>query len=349
MRPRVLQQLALTILREFVRSKEAVFWTYGFPVLMSVVLGLAFSRGEPAPAVVAVVSAPPGGAPPDGALTTALRGEPLVDVRVFEERAAHLALARGDVDLVVSGTPAQPRLNYDPARAESALARARVEDLLQADAGRRDAVAIAAEAGSERFVRYVDLLIPGLIGLNLLGAGLWGIGFNLVEMRQKHLLRRLVVAPMGKAEFLGAMLLSRLGLVVLDALLILLFGVLAFGVPMQGSWLLLLALFVLGGLAFSGLGLAVASRPRTIEGVSGIMNLVMLPMWLLCGSFFRASYFPEWMQPLVHALPLTHMNDAMRAVMLDGQGLVGIAPQVAFLVAFTAACFGVALRWFRWT
>jgi ABC transporter DrrB family efflux protein len=197
--------------------------------------------------------------------------------------------------------------------------------------------------------RYIDWLIPGLIGLNLLGAGLWGIGFNLVQMRLRNTLRRLMVTPMRRSEYLFAFMLSRLVLVVPEAAVIVGFGHFVFGVPVRGEALpLLLLLVVLSAMAFMSLGLLVGSRARSVEVVSGLMNLVMLPMWLLSGSFFSSERFPEVMQPLVRALPLTQVNDGLREILSHGGGIGAAAGSLAYLVVFTVCCFGLAIRLFRW-
>ncbi len=342
-RLRVMRQLGLTTLREYLRSPEAVFWTYGFPVLMAVVLGLAFGESGPEPVPVAVVQSEAA-----SAFAESLADNPWIELQVLEEREAAQRLESGRVALVLSGTPAQPILETDAQREESRLALLTVEDSLQKSAGRVDVVepVIEQERGTTR--RYIDFLIPGLIGLNLLGAGMWGVGFNIVDMRIKNLLRRLIVAPMRRSEFLLAILLTRLGLALLSALLFLAFGVLVYGVPVRGSWFALLAVLVAGGLASHGLGLLTAARPTTIEGMSGMMNLIMLPMWLMSGTFFDVANFPDAVQPLIHALPLTHTNDAIRAVMLDGEGLAGVWQQMAYLGIFAVVTFALALRWFRW-
>lgn len=342
MRLSVLRQIALTTFREFIRSKEAVFWTYGFPVLMAVVLGLAFGRSGNEPSRVAIVESETA-----GELLAAFDGDDWVEAAVHGDEDARGALATGSIDAVLSGTPSRWEVWFDESRAASRLARLAVERRLSPRAeDPDDRVVHKAKSNAER---YIDFLIPGLIGLNLLGAGMWGVGFNLVDMRIKNLMRRLVVAPMHKAEFLFGFLLSRMGMVVFDAFAILAFGWLVFDVPVHGSWLLLGALFVLGGLATSALGLVVAARPTTVEGVSGVMNLVTLPMWLMGGSFFKTSYFPDYFRPVIEVLPLTHINDALRAVMLEGAGVAGIWPQMLYLAAFAAAGFAVALRFFRWT
>lgn len=344
LRTTVLKQVALTTFREFIRSKEAVFWTYGFPILMAVVLGLAFSSSGPEPVRVAAVESETA-----AALLELLENDPWLVTSVVDEEEAERALAHREVDLVVGGTLDQPEIWRDENRDRSELAYLTVTGALERAAGRVDRVPVEVHAADARVERYIDFLLPGLLGLNLLGAGMWGVGFNLVQMRIKNMLRRLIVAPVAKAELILAFLVSRLGLVLFDAFAILAFGALVFGVPVQGSWLLLTALFVLSSLAFSALGLVVASRPRTIEGVSGVMNLVMLPQWVMAGVFFKTSVMPDYFQPFVGILPLTHVNDALRAVMLDGAGLETIWPQMSFLAIFSLVGFGVALRIFRWT
>jgi len=343
MRLAVLRRIASTVLREFVRTPEAVFWTYGFPVLMAVVLGLAFGGSGAEKGRVVIVE---GASAP--AFAAALGEQPLLEFEVRDAAAADDSLVRGRAVVAISGAADAPRLTYDPGNPAADRTRRLVEDALQRHAGRTDPIAVEVHEEHQPGRRYIDFLIPGLIGLNVLGAGLWGVGFTLVDYRVKRLLRRLVVTPMLRSEFLLAYLLSRLGLVLFDAVIIALFGVLCFGVPVRGSIPLLLAIVLLGGVAFSGLGLLVGSRARSIEAVSGLMNLVMLPMWLLGGSFFSNENF-GFLQPLVDVLPLTYLNAALREVLLYGGGIGAVAGECAFLALFGAGCFAVALRVFRWS
>ena len=266
---------------------------------------------------------------------------------MLSEADARLALARGRVVLVVSADDT-PSYSYDPTQPESRAARLAVDAALQRAAGRIDAFnpgrAEVTEAGS----RYVDFLVPGLLGMNLMGTGMWGIGFSLVVARNGNLLKRLVAAPARRSHLLGAQLTSRLIFLIPEAGALLLFAYFALGVPLRGSVFLLVAISLLGALAFSGLGLLTAARPRTIEGVSGIMNLVMVPMWMFSGIFFSTERFPAAMQPFVQALPLTALNDALRGVMLEGTGLVPLMPELGILAAWGTVSFVLALKWFRW-
>ena len=196
--------------------------------------------------------------------------------------------------------------------------------------------------------RYVDFLVPGLLGMNLMGTGMWGIGFSLVVARNGNLLKRLVAAPVRRSHLLAAQVASRLVFLVPEAGVLLLFAHLVLDVPLHGSLMLLAGVSVVGALAFSGLGLLAAARPRTIEGISGVMNLVMVPMWVFSGIFFSTERFPAAMQPFVHALPLTALNDALRAVMLDGAGLWAVGHELLLLAAWGLISFGLALKLFRW-
>jgi len=201
---------------------------------------------------------------------------------------------------------------------------------------------------SEPGSRYVDFLVPGLLGMNLMGTGMWGIGFSLVVARNGNLLKRFVAAPVRRSHLLAAQLTSRLIFLVPEAGALLAFAWLVLGVPVRGSVILLVGIALLGALAFSGLGLLTAARPRTIEGVSGIMNFVMVPMWIFSGIFFSTDRFPAAMQPFLQALPLTALNDALRGVMLEGTGLVPLLPELALLVVWGAVSFLLALKIFRW-
>lgn len=342
MRARVLREVALTTFREFVRTPEALFWTYGFPLIMAVVLGLAFASGRPAPVPVAVT----GDARAE--LVAALAREPRLVLQELAPAEAGQALARGKVDILVAGTPEAPALRLDPTRSEAEPARLLVERALHRAGGRLQPMQIDVQEETAPGSRYIDFLIPGLVAMNLLGSGLFGVGFSLVQMRVRKLLRLLIVAPMGRAEFLTAYLLSRLVLVLPESLAIVGFGHLMFGVPCSGGLLALLLLVLLGGCMFLGLGLLVGSRARTLEAVGGLMNALMVPMWLLGGVFFSSERFPEFVQPLIQLLPITHLCDALREVMLEGAGLWDVSGQLAILAGFTLLFFGAALKLFRW-
>ena len=337
-----LVELTLARTRELFREPEAVFWVFVVPILLAAILGLAFRSRPPEALPVAVVEGPAA-----ASRLAALRAEPSLRPEALAEPEARAALGRGRVVLVVSaGEP--PAYTYDPTQPESRAARLAVDGALQRAAGRADAFTPGAVETTEPGARYVDFLVPGLLGMNLMGTGMWGVGFSLVVARNGNLLKRLVAAPAKRPHLLGAQLLSRLIFLVPEAGALLGFAYFLLDVPLRGSLVLLCVVSLLGALAFTGLGLLTAARPRTIEGVSGLMNLVMVPMWVFSGIFFSTERFPAAIQPFVQALPLTALNDALRAVMLDGAGLVAMAPELVNLAVWGVASFVVALRIFRW-
>lgn len=326
----------------FLREPEALFWTFGFPIIMAIGLGLAFQEQPDEPVAVAVQRGSAG-----ETHRRALAGSDGIDVRVLEAGAAERALRRGEVALLLSGEGTLV-YRFDPTRPESRLARLAVDRAVQEAAGGRRPVAVIEHPERQPGSRYIDWVIPGLIGLNLMSTGMWGIGFGIVNMRQKKQLKRLVATPMRRSDFLLSQVLARLAFLVLEVPPIMIFARLAFGVEVNGGLLALSVVALLGTLAFSALGLLASSRARTIEGVSGIMNVVMLPMFVLSGVFFSASRFPDAMQPLVQALPLTALNDALRAVYNDGLPLSAVPADLAILTAWCVLPFLLALRLFRW-
>ncbi len=335
-------ELTLARIRELTREPEAVFWVFIFPILLAGILGLAFRSRPPDPLPVAVVAGPRA-----EARMAALSDGSEVAPQVLTAADARLALTRGRVILVVSADD-PPSYTYDPTQPESRAARLAVDAALQRAAGRADAFSPRRSEVIEPGARYVDFLVPGLLGMNLMGTGMWGIGFSLVVARNGNLLKRLVAAPARRSHLLGAQIASRLIFLFPEAGVLLLFAYFALDVPLRGSLVLLTAISVLGALAFSGIGLLTAARPRTIEGVSGIMNFVMVPMWIFSGIFFSTQRFPAAGQPLIQALPLTALNDALRGVMLEGAGLGALWSEIALLVAWGAVSFALALKWFRW-
>jgi ABC-2 type transport system permease protein len=338
-----LVQITLWRLRELTREPEAIFWVFAFPILLALALGIAFRNRAPQALSVAVQEGP--GA--DGAVR-ALSAAPELRVVRLDSVEAYERLRSGRVALVViPGT--WTTFRYDSTRSESRLARLEADAALQRGAGRHDVMVIRDANMTEPGSRYIDFLIPGLLGLNIMSTGMWGIGFGIVRTRTAKLLRRLQASPMRRSQFLMAQALARLAFLVLEVVSVLGFGVLAFGVPVRGSLLLVALIVLAGALSFSGLGLLVASRAQTVEGVSGLMNVVMVPMWVFSGVFFSWSHFPDAIQPFIRLLPLTALNDGLRAVLLDGSGLGAVAGFLGIMLAWGATSFLISVRIFRWT
>ena len=334
-----LYQLTMVRFRLFLREPEAIFWIFFFPILLAVGLGIAF-RNRPADVLQVGATTPQ--------LTQALAADKGLTAVTLDEQSGTHQLATGQILLLAIQTPGGVAYKYDDTNPDARTARLLGDRAVQAAAGRKDAVTASNELIHETGARYIDFVVPGLLGMNLMGSAMWGLGFAIVDARQKKLLKRLVASPMLKWQYLSSYLLSRLAMLIIEVAFFLGFAKIAFGVPFRGSFAELVLLCLLTSMAFSALGLLVSSRVKTMEGASGLMNLIMLPMWILSGVFFSASRFPAVIQPIVRALPLTAAIEGMRGNMLQGMGLVQLMPQVLILIAWFCVPFAVALRIFRW-
>jgi ABC-type multidrug transport system permease subunit len=347
--------------RIFAREPSALFWTYGFPVVLALALGTAFRNRPPEPVVVAIEASPA-----NQAWRDALATNSQVHVRWLGPQEAHEALRAGKVSVVVgrddssAERPLTPLdgerkqaaslrvYQFDPTRPESRVARAVVDDALQRAEGRADPTVVRDQLVTEPGSRYIDFLIPGLLGFNLMQSGLWGVGFVIVDMRVRKLIKRMMATPMPRSHFLLSFVLVR-GVFLLGELPILLcFANWVFNVPIRGSVLLIAGLCALGSLMFAGMGLLIGSRAQNTHTVAGLVNAVTLPMLVTSGVFFSAARFPEMFQPIIRLLPLTALIESVRTVMLDGAGIAAVASQVGIMLAWGLISFVIALRMFRW-
>ncbi len=331
----------------FLREPEAIFWVFVFPLVLAAVLGFAFRSGGVKPNMIAIVEG-------EGrtALVEALEPDEHLEIEeaVLTRAEALDKLRKTEVDGVVEpgdrGDP--PRLTFDPDRDESVMARLRVQWALALAANPDAEAPLELERMTDTGSRYVDFLFPGLLGMNLMGTGMWGIGFAIADVRRRKFLKRLLVTPMRKSSFFLSFMLSRLVFLFLELVVLAGFGRWILGVPFECDVITFAVIALLGAITFAGLGILVASRVRTIEGVSGLMNLVMMPMWLASGVFFAYTKFPEVLHPFIKALPLTSLNDALRATMLDGEPLWHQGPELLILSGWCVITFVVSLKIFRW-
>jgi ABC transporter DrrB family efflux protein len=336
-------QLVLARIREFYREPEVLFWVYGFPLLLAVGLGIAFAGREVERPDVDVQEG-------DGAeeIKTILESEKFT-VEIHSPEDCKDRLKKGKTVLYIVPPLSDVEYHFDPTRvdrepivarywAEAAMLRTKVGSAVRSDDK------FMTEPGS----RYIDFLLPGILGMNIMGGGLFGVGFVLVDMRVRKLFKRLLATPMRHSDFMLAMLASRLLFLVPEMLVIFFAGRWWFGVPMYGSVLTLVVVILVGAAAFAGLGLLLACRTEKTEAISAYLNLVMLPSYLLSGVFFPSKRFPDMVQPFIQALPLTQLNDALRAVMLEGAGFADVGWRIAILACWAVVCFALALRWFRW-
>ncbi len=341
--------LALTLarLREFYRQPEAVFWVYFFPILMVVALGIAF-RNKPVESITVDAVA----SHESEVLGDAVANDPRIQWQLLDQQQCRDRLRTGKSDLYLIARPGtdRPQIEFvfDPTRPGSLVARDAVNNRIQEAFGRADPIVTSDRESLEPGGRYIDFLVPGLIGMGLMGGGMWGVGFAIVDMRIRMLLKRLMATPMKKSHFLLGVIASRLFFMIPEIVLLIVFARLAFGVQVFGNWGAIVLLVFLGAMEFSGIGLLVASRAKTLESVSGLMNLVMLPMWTLSGIFFSYERFPDAVQPVIRLLPLTPLIDALRAIMQEGASLTSQWPQLLIITIWGMVSFVIALIIFRW-
>ncbi|MCA9669583.1 MAG: ABC transporter permease [Myxococcales bacterium] len=356
-----LWELTAARLREFVREPAAVFWVFGFPLVLAIGLGIAFRNKPPERVKIAV-----DGRLPDAAeVAKRLSKGGRIDARVLPHARAERALERGEVGLVIAPPTAAPpkasaapqgakraalslSYRFDPSAPESQRIRLAVDDALQRAYGRVDVVAVVDVPMKKPGARYIDFLIPGLLGLNLMGSSMWGLGYSIVHARSHKLLKRYAATPMNRAHYLMSYALSRLVFLTAEVTILVVFGFLVFDVTLKGSVFALAGISLVGATSFAGISLLIASRPTTIEGVSGWMNFVMMPMWLLSGSFFSYERFPDALHLPIKLLPLTALNDALRAVMNEGRPLWATWPELCVMVGWGVGSFVIALKIFRW-
>lgn len=333
--------------REFLREPGVLFWTFGFPIILVIVLSLAFRSSGPQKAKIAVVDGP--GA---DALAAAIERSDALTAARLSEPDARKELRQGSALCAVippEATGGEPRILLDESREGATLAAAAVREALISDAQGDGAPRFAKEKVTARGQRYVDFLLPGMVGMTLLNGGVWGVGYSLILLRTRKLLKRLCATPMRRSDLLLAFLLFRICMSLIEVVLLFAVGRLFFDIHVEGGPLALLALVVVSSLSFGGLGLLCGTRAQNPQTGAGWVNLATLPMFLLSGVFFQSTNFPDWMQPAIKLLPLTAFNDALRAIVNDGAAIGAVVPELAILTAWAIACFAFALRIFRWT
>ena len=362
-----LVELTLARIREFVREPEAIFWVLIFPLLLTFALGIAFRNTGPEKIRVAIESDNRNAGAQMSRLADALARSGEIEAVSLSKDDAARALRSGKVALVVRPVDAGAetgkvpdateqatlahtpfKYRYDPSRPESHTARLLVDDALQRALGRRDVTSAGEERVSEPGARYIDFLIPGLLGMNIMGSGLMGVGFAIVTARMRKLLKLLAATPMRRSHYLLSFVLARLIFLFLEVCAVIIFARLVFSYTVHGSLPAMVSLLITGAFAFSGIGLLVASRATTLEGASGLLNMVMMPMWLLSGTFFSSERFPAFLQPFIKVLPLTALNDSLRAVMNEGTTLADNLTPLSVLLAWAVLSFIIALKVFRW-
>ena len=358
--------------RAFLRNREAVFWTFFFPIFFMVLLGLVFGNAQVIDLKVGVVNADSGEASAN--LTQLIDGAPNVRVEQFAaNESAAAALTNGDINvyLVIPADYTARIASSQSSNGSNGTGPAVLDVYFAADTTGNGRVALTVVvqilSGVNNALvqtnpvlvpnphevqvtkgRYIDYLVPGIIGMTLMFNGVFAIAGVMTTMRQKGILRRLKVTPVSKSAILAALITTRMVITFLGVLLILLVGVVGFGVSLQGNPIILVGLIILGSLSFTTFGFAVSSYAKTIESAESMANVVTMPMMFLGDVFLPVALMPAFMQPIAGALPLRYLTEALRDVGLNGAGLVEIVWPVLGVLVWGTAGFFLAVYLFRW-
>jgi len=370
-----LVQLILANLRELIREPGVLFWGIIFPILMSLGLGVAFTKKKEIMTTVAVVGeqhltlrpdstsqlgtflvtnkavAEPGN---DGSMQRKLTvhddklGNTTFVFRTMSWAEAMVMLKRGNLNLVVDEKNGLVQYHFDPMNPDAQLSYLKLSKILNKPAGEMVNSGYDIQPLSVGGTRYIDFLIPGLIAMGVMMSCMWGVSYAIIERRSKKLLRRMVATPMKRSNFLAALMTVRILMNFVEAGLLWLVAWLVFDINLQGSINALLALFLAGNFAFAGIAILLSARTAKTEIGNGLINAVSMPMMVLSGIFFSYHNFPEWSLPVIQNFPLTMMADGIRAVFIEGAGWTEVASPVLILSFIGALFFGIGMKMFRW-
>jgi ABC-2 type transport system permease protein len=368
-------QLILAHARQILREPGVLFWGIIFPILMSLGLGLAFTKKADVTREIAWISMVKGQADnpaesiirlfmetnkarktteKDGTVTYKLTipddklGNTTFTFRIMEWHKAMVLLKRGNLSMIISEKYGEVQYHFDPLNPDAQLIYLKLSKLFQ------DPM-ILQQAGNETIqpltvtgTRYVDFLVPGLMAMGVMMSIMWGVSYEIIDNRAKKLLRRMVATPMKKSHYLIALMTVRIGMNFVESGLLFLFTWLAFGIQVQGSIPALLTIFISGNIAFAGIAIFMSSHTAKTEIGNGLINLVSMPMMVLSGIFFSYHNFPEWSSSVIEKFPLTMLADGIRSVFIEGAGFAEITIPSLILTGTGIIFFLAGLKIFRW-
>jgi len=372
-RLRQLWLLFLAHLHEIIREPGVILWGIVFPILMSLGLGLAFTKNSDTLRKVAVINNPGISSSDNSDIFNFLeekceeqlpenkddfrwkleiRDDKLgKSVYLFYELGwddAIVLLKRGTVNLILKSNEGETEYHFDPVNSDAELTYLKLSSMI--GSGKilpeksRSEIKPLTLAGT----RYIDFLIPGLITLGVMMSTMWGISYGIIEKRSKKLLRRLVATPMKKSHYLIALLTVRVLMNFIEALVLLLFSLMVFNITIQGSISALVLLFLAGNIAFAGLAIFLSSHTSNTEVGNGLINAVVMPMMVLSGIFFSYHNFPDWSITVIRNLPLTMLTDGMRSIFNEGAGWSQVTMPALILTTIGVILFGAGLKIFKW-
>ncbi len=331
--------------REFLREPSAAVWVVTMPLLWMIVLGFAFSEPRAETYGVAILT----DAPVQSQVLAPLRQNPQIKLREGPAVDANIWFQRGEVVLTL-GASVDGTLTYglDPANPESARARVFVDQLIQVGGGRQNPVLTIDQPRTARGSRYVDFLVPGLLGLSVMTTSLFGVAMTIVSNRRENLLKRYVATPMPPSDYIISHIVGRFIILAIEFAVIMLAAWMIFDFHVAGSWFGFISITLLGAAAFTAMALLCAARSKSLPFISGLTNLLSLPMVMVSGVFFSKNNYPESAQWAIDLLPLTAMIEALRRIALEGQDFMGIAPEAGLLTVYLVVCTILSRLRFRW-
>lgn len=341
-------QLLMVHLREFYREPAVLFWAFLFPAALAFTLGFAFRSSGAERAELAIVPASESATSMKYATRLAAQLEQAFIPKIMSAAEADRALRRGETRVIaIADGELSVRFRYDPRSDDAVRQEARAANVLHMNAS--SALDVAEEPLNVPGSRYIDYLVPGLLAMGVMNAALWGIGWGLIGLRMKKLLRRMAASPMNQSLFFLSFAIARMLLVTVEAGFLMVFAWLAFDLLPAGSPLAFVMLMLSGVFGFGGLAIAIGSRTANTQIGNGLINAATMPMMLLSGVFFSNHGFPEIARIFIRWLPLTVLSDALRAVYLEGAGLQESLMPSAILLGFGGVSFVIGRRIFRWS
>jgi ABC-2 type transport system permease protein len=370
-----LWQLILALFREIIREPGVLFWGILFPILMSLGLGLAFTKKADVIRKVAIInnSEISGVTSVNSVVADFLQKHCEKNLKeekeewrwkcvIKDEKLGNSIflfynlrwdegmklLKRGTINVLVAGFKDSVEYHFDPMNSDAELTYLKLSSIV----GKGEILDV--KAGSEikpltiKGTRYIDFLVPGLITMGVMMSCMWGISYGIIEKRSKKLLRRLVATPMKKSHFLIALIAVRTTMNLIESLVLLLFSLFAFKLSIQGDLTALIILYLAGNIAFSGIAVFVSSHTSNTEVGNGLINFVVMPMMVLSGIFFSYHNFPDWSIGVIKNLPLTMLTDGIRSIFNEGAGYSEIALPVLILTATGVVLFSAGLKIFKW-
>ena len=202
-----------------------------------------------------------------------------------------------------------------------------------------------------REYKYIDFILPGQLGFSLLNIGVFGTAFVFLSLRQTLVIKRFFATPVKRYSIVTGEMLARVTFAMLGSIIIIAIGHYAFGFTLvHGAVTLLSMLFLafVGLVVFMGFGFIISGVAKNETSVPPLSNIITLPQFLLSGTFFSTSAFPKWLQPISNALPLTHLNNAMRKVAFEGAGLTAVTHELLILLVWGIVIYAVAIKTFKW-